>query len=246
MRCRRSGVVSHQVGLRLGDQGCFRRRPQRGTVWSSAPAPSTRTWGYTSKGGPPGCPGGRVPMRCVVRRRPRAGERPRGCRSGSRCRRSSRRLWPAGCSSRLGVGWSRRRRPRPSSSKFGDRVGHPPPVLLHLVSRLSASASREGWKQASRRAVSSGLASRAFWGARGSVAAGARGGVSPPRRRSCASRSRGAVDGPSRLVDELAKGVWMIAVRAGSVSSSSGQSTTSAIAHHVLGAEESAAGSAWT
>ena len=38
----------------------------------------------------------------------------------------------------------------------------------------------------------------------------------------------------------------MIAVRAGSVSSSAGQSTTSAIAHHVLGVEESAAGSACT
>ena len=67
-----------------------------------------------ASGRPPGCPGGRVAMRCVVRRRPRAGGRPRGLRSGSRCRRSSRRRWPAGCSSRLGVGWSRRRRPRPS------------------------------------------------------------------------------------------------------------------------------------
>ena len=52
--------------------------------------------------------------RCGVRGRPRAGGRPRGSRSGSRCRRSSRRRWPVGCSSRPGSGWSRRRRPRRS------------------------------------------------------------------------------------------------------------------------------------
>ena len=48
------------------------------------------------------------------------------------------------------------------------------------------------------------------------------------------------------LTNSRTKGVWMIAVHAGSVSSSSGQSTTSTIAHHVLGVEESAAGSACT